>query len=288
MLIGYGQPTGVGWTLAGVGVVWMGEGTPDALNDGKPSRSARLHWLTSAPALASCVTLTATWPVATSIRVIALLGLSVPAGTKIEIRGKRVGDAGPTFALGGNALTQRTVALPSGSVCAWFVVDAANPPLVGLEIRIFNDVSGAVVLDAGSYVDIGEAVFMPAVDADLASDWRRTPIDPSVVSRTIGAQLNVVSRKSYRRLAVGLTPASVSTARNGALANGMDWESLEALLLASQRCVAIPRWRAAGSGAIDSNELHRTAVYGVATPAGYQHLGGDYYDSTLTFDEIPA
>lgn len=211
----------------------------------------------------------------------------MPAGTKLEIRGRRQSDPTPVYALGGNALTQRTVALPDGSVAAWFVFDAANTPLIGLEIRIYNDVSGGTVFTAASTVDVGEIAILQAVDVLLDRGWRRVPIDPTVRSRTIGGQLASVARRHYRRYTVELLADEVARVRDSALANSMDWEKLEAALVGDQRCAALLRWRDS-AGAIDADELHRTAVYGVCSEMpGIEHLGGDYYGSNLTFDEVP-
>lgn len=289
MLIGYGQPSNVTWTLSGAGTAWLGDGTPAALTDGKPARVARFRWLSSTPALTDNVVLAGHWSTATPIRLIGLLGLkNVPTGLKVEIRGQRVGDATPSFVLGGNALTQTVARDPNGSYSLWIVADSANPPLMGVEVRFFNNVGGTTIFTAVSTIDIGEVAIMSAVEIDHERGWSMEVVDPSINAITLGGQLNTVKRVAYRRLNCRFTPQALTAVRANGLANGMDLQQLESALRGSSRCCAIPRWKGAG-GMIDSAELHRTALYGFAASiSGTEHMAGPWYQQGYAFQEIPA
>jgi len=264
MLIGYGQPADIVPTVNGANVVNVG-----ALVDGAPASIARIS------GGAGSANLRADWAVAAPIRVVAALGLTCAAGTALTLTGKRSGDSGYPYALGGNAATQTVVQLPDGSRAAWFVLPAENSPLVGLQFAV-----------ASGTFDVGELVVMRGVEISKKPDWEVDRIDPSLSSRSIGGGINTVTRRTYRRLRVGFTPSELAEVRGGGLANGMDWESLGIAVAGAARAVAAPRWKDT-AGALDAIELHRTAIYGKATAGAIGHLGGNYYGAGWTFEEVP-
>lgn len=263
MLIGYGQPAGIVPTVAGAAGINL-----PALVDGEPASVARIS------GGAGSASLRLDWAAATPIRIVAALGLTCAAGTALTLTGKRAGDAGYAYALGGNAATQTVVQLPDGSRAAWFALPAANTPLVGLQLQV----------GAGAF-DLGEFAALPAVDVDAEPEWAIERIDPSLSERTLGGGLNTVQRRTYRRLKVALTAAHIETARGGALANGMDWDSLVMAAAGDRRMAAVVRW--GRPGAIDTAELHRTALYGKGVAGAIGHLGANYYNTGWTFEEVP-
>ena len=261
MLIGYGQPADIVPTVSGASVTNV-----DALVDGQPASVARIG--------GGAATVRANWGVATPIRIVGVLGLTCDAGISMTLTGKRSGDSDYPYALGGNSVMQPVVQLPDGSRAAWFVLPEGNDPLVGLELSI-----------ALGYFDIGELVVMRGVEVAIKGDWESDRIDPSLSSRTIGAGINTVERRSYRRLRVGFTPDGLAQVRGAGLANGMDWETLVAAVIGWRRAIAVPRWKE--GGAINAAELHRTAIYGKAAAGAIGHLGADYYGNGWTFEEVP-
>lgn len=263
MLIGYGQPV-ITPTVAGGAAVNL-----QALVDGHPASITRIS------GGAGSVSLRADWAEAVPVRIVAALGLTCPAGTALTLTGKRAGDPGYTYALGGNASTQTVVQLPDGSRAAWFVLPAANTHLVGLQLAV-----------AANAFDIGELVALQAVDVAHKIEWSVERIDPSVSERTLGGGLNTVRRRSYRRLRVAFTPAGLAEVRGNGLANGMDWDSLTCAVAGSSRVAGIPRWHTP-TGGVDAMNLHRTGLFGAVSPGAVGHLGGDYYESGWVFEEIP-
>ncbi len=264
MLIGYGQPAGIVPTVAGAAGINL-----PALVDGAPASIARIS------GGAGSASLRLDWPAATPVRIVAALGLTCPASTALTLTGRRAGDPGYAYALGGNAATQTVVQLPDGSRAAWFVLPSGNTPLVGLQLQVA----------AGAF-DIGELVVLQAVDVLLDKGWRMEPIDPSVSDRTLGGQLNVVERRSFRRLTGQLSLASIAAVRGNGLANGMDWEQLAAALRGNRRGAIIHRYRSPG-GALNAAELHRCAIYGKGTLGAAQHVSGPYSNRPVVFEEIP-
>lgn len=275
MLIGVNQPSPIAFSLNNA--TWLSADAGTALVDGRPSRRSRIGWPAGTPTLAQSIDLRAFWATPTLIRIVALLGLGIPAGVRMELRGRRQADAGWTYALGGLALTQFTVALPGGAVCHWIVLPTGLDPLVGLEWRIFNDRAGATWAVGGTPVDIGEAVAMPAADLPHERSWTLRLVDPSRLTRSIGGQVSGAIRTPWREASLGLVAADLAAMRGG----GLDWQVIEAGAAGGRRVVAIPRHMSAA-------DLHRTAIYGVAQIDASTHLGGDQYGSRITLSEVPA
>lgn len=304
MLIGY-DPPAADWVVSGTGAAFV---TDVLLQNGAPAEATRVRWLSSgAPAIGQYVEIQALWPVAAPIRVLALLGLqylagadsplvysiaaALPAGVKIEVRGRRVGDPAYTYALGGNALTQRTLRLPNGSAAAWFVVDADNDPLIGVAFRIYNDVNGATWADSSTFVDIGEGVINPAVEVCGRPGWSVRLVDPTQKQRTLGSQVHKVARRAYREARLQLSPATLAETRGEGLSNGQDFETIENALSGAVPAVVVPHYLGE-SGTFDDLELHRTALFGVAEPEPISHVANSsarnrMYEAGWLFEEVP-
>jgi hypothetical protein len=264
MLIGYPPPPLN--TVALTNANWLTADAGAYLTDGQPARASRIQ-TTGTPSI------TLTFVSTFTPRVIALLGLH----GAIQVGDVITATTGTGAALGGNAASQPVIALPDGSLACWMVTS--------------NTVATATIkltINRTGTLDIGEVVALPAVDIAHQTDWAEDFIDPSDIQRTRGQQIVTRARRAYRQLRVAFTAAGVAEVRGGALANGMDWQKLQAAIAGGKRVAAIPRWRTP-AGAIDTTELHRTAIYGIAQPGGITHLGGNYYGSGngWTFMEVP-
>ena len=288
MLIGYSMPAVSAIALSGgAGYAWLTSDNGSACYDGKPARRARLRWRNDAvPAIGH--TLSITLDIAsTPLRVVAALGLkNVPAGAKVEVYGKRAADAGTTYNFGGGN-TGTVQLFADGTAGLWFVLPAAATAVTKIEFRLFNDNAGATWAIPATTLDIGELVAMPAVEIDHEPNWTDEPVDPSLSNLSLAAQPSTVRRQAYRRLECSMTPDGVAKARAGGLANGMDWSRLRVAMFADGRVVGIVRWLTS-AGAIDTAELHQTAIYGTARMGGTSHLGGNYYGASVAFQEVPA
>lgn len=258
MLIGYGQPT-TSPSVDGAQVINLA-----ALSDGRPASLARISGGDGNARLRL------TWDAPNPIRMVAALGLTCPVGTALTLTGKRQGDAGFAYALGANAATQTVVDLVDGSRAAWFVLPADNAPLVGLQLQV----------EAGAF-DIGELVALQGVEVPHEPGAALDRIDPSVAERTLGGGINVVSRRTYRRVRARPTADYLAAAKRDGLANGMDWERLVFAMRASARLAVATRWE-------DVEELQRTALYGRALPSAITHRAGNLFGTDdWTFEEIP-
>ncbi|WDM66849.1 hypothetical protein [Xanthomonas cucurbitae] len=259
MLIGYGQPI-LTPSVQGASAVNLA-----ALVDGRPASVARIS------GDGSSVRLRADWTSPVQVGIVALLGVTCPAGTALTLTGRRQAETGYAYPLGAEVIR----ALVDESRAAWFVLPMDIDQLVGLQLEV-----------SASNLDVGELVILQAVDVPIQVEWEASRVDPSSAERTLGGGLNVVPRRSYRRLQVALVPEQRAAVRGAALAQGMDWDRLTYALGGNARSAVIPRW--GGPGAINRDELHRTALFGRFTPGSIAHRGGDYYASNgWIFEEIP-
>lgn len=282
MLISYTRPNPIAWSLIGAGAAFVSDDAGGALTNGRPAAATRLQWLTGAQTTASVLTLRGTWGTAVAPRVVGLVGLTLPAGALITLAFRRPADAGYTYLAG--VPSQRVTQLPDGSRCAWFVLDAGLDPVIGVEYRIANDVDGAASIAADSTFDVGEAWVGPAVDVPHETGWSRGITDPTTLRRSKGSQIFGREQRAWRTLQVRLSVATVDEVAGGALANGQDWESVEAQLRSGALCVAIPRW----SG-ITADYLQRNALLAAATQQGaVQNVAGALYGRDYTIEEVPA
>jgi hypothetical protein len=256
MLIGYGMPA-VNAVSLNAGSTWLTTDAGAALFDRKPARATRIQRTSGSP------TISITLSSAIVVRVVALLGLNLPAGVTIT-------------AAGVSGATRR---LADGSVACWLVVPAAAAT-ASISIAIST---------TQATIEIGEVVVMQAVSVRIDAGWQVALVDASQVSENVGMQLAVDPRRPYRRLPVTLSMDSSSNVRAGGLANGMDWAQLRYALSRGARCVAIPRWETtAGSGVVDAAKLHDAALYGIADTLGeIQHVRGPFWRMALAFREIP-
>jgi len=278
MLISYSRPAII-WALIGPGAAWLSDDAGAALINGRPAAVSRLQWLSGAQTTASVLTLRGTWATAFAPRVLALLGLTLPAGTLITLAFRRAADAGYTYLA--DLASQRVVQLPDGSRCAWFVLDDGLDAVIGVEFRIANDVDGAASIAADSAFDIGEAWVGPTVEIPHTADWKDIDNDPSVQRRSKGSQPFTTEVRGYRTLQAPFALGKLPVVRGGGLANGMDWQMLRANIRASSRVTVVPRFDTAA-------EIHRTALFGVGRFDPIAHLSGPNYFGGIVVDEAPA
>lgn len=277
MLYAYRRPTAPVWTVHGTGASIASD---VRLDNGQPSEPTAIGWLSEgAPSTADYVDLRVAWAAEMPIRVLTLLGLSCGPGVRVDVTGRRAADAGYTYALGGNAASQRTVEQPGGRVDHIVVADAGLDDLIGVQWRIYNDRNSSTWATAATDLLVGEAGPWQTVTLFGEAGWKRGRTDPSTRQRTIGGGLHVAARAAYRLLDIGLAPEWIEGVRQGGLDNGEDWETLEAAAGGDARAVVIVRRDTAA-------EIHRTALFGLPTWAAIEHRSGPLYRSALRMDEV--
>jgi hypothetical protein len=256
----------------------------ELLHDFAPAEKVRFTWDDTDPqSTGNTVILSGTRATAFVPRGGCILGATLPAGLKVEIMGKRALDAGFSYALGGNSLTQKTVKFADGSIGLFWVFDDGLDPIVAYQVTFYNDVAGSPSIEPEAAVDIGQIVVAPMLNIphELKWSWRRNTT--SLTSRTLGAQVQFVPRTGYRVGKMKAKIQGIEEARSGGLANGMDWEQFLARLAESPFSIVVPRWG-------DIADAQRTAAFGLvdSLPSVAQAVGDFYEMSDLSFEEIPA
>jgi len=155
-----------------------------------------------------------------------------------------------------------THALPDGTTCA-----------ILLPTTTASTSSVAVKVSGSGLLHIGELIAMPAVDIPIEPGWATDLIDPSETTRDRGSQIATAARTPYRRLTAALQAQGASMLTL--------WHHLRHALTRDRRVIAIPRHT-------DPASRHLTAHYGTARLGPITHLGGNWFSSTLTLDELPA
>lgn len=282
MLIGYSQPA-ISGAVGITGATWLTADGGAALFDGRPSRRARLQWGAGTPALGQYVAITATFAAATPLRILALLGSTLPVGCRVDFLGAG-GDG-----LGGFCDDARTVRMPDGTVGVWGVARADDPAETGIEVRIYNDANGVTWASSGTVVDIGEVISMPGVSVPIRDGWAVQTTDPSEVSRTRGGQVNTAKMSAYRTLTAEFAGMSAAKARGAGLEGSLDLDALAAALRGSERCAVIPHYRNLSTKALDATVANRSAIYGYAAQIpDIANISRGWFAGQIVVEEIPA
>jgi hypothetical protein len=219
----------------------------------------------ASPSIDEFVDIDIQWTNPRAVGLIASLNLGLPAGVRVQAFGRRSGDPGFAYALGGNSTAQRTLALPGGRVQHLVLPDADIAPLIGYRLRVFCDRNGATWGDDETDVGVGELGGWSVVDVPRFQEgWRRDRGSNRLRERgQDGASAFYGGDKAWRSYPCTIT-ASIAEVYRGGLAGGTDWETIEDLLgRAAARCICIPRMRDA-DGALDLELAHRTAIFGTA------------------------
>jgi hypothetical protein len=298
MLISYGRPP-VTFVAGGTGATIIS--AQSVLTNGRPADPCRVQWVSGAQTTATTFTLTGTLATAIVPRCAAVLlpnlSTAIPGGVKITVSGKLGGSA---VALGGNALTQRTVTLPNGAVAIWFVFPTGLSAIDTLIVTIFNDKNGSTWATASQLVDLGEVWVGKGADFQVAQDPDET-LQGGVLQRQSRNNqawpLMQSGGNPFRVLTVNLQPMTEAVAI-GPNAAQDDFETVRYQLATASACVLIPTYLARGntidnapnvtSGTISAQRLHRSARLGVLNAApSMKGNGSKYFVAPLTHCETP-
>lgn len=286
MLIGYSRPEIESVTLVGTGASWLNTDGSDTLHDGQAQSVARLGWLShTGPATGHYVEIQFQFEEDTVLGLLGLAGLSLNAGHRIVWFG-RISTGSFDEDLGGTSQSQDTLALPDGSVGQWCLTAANSTLYSGVACRIYNDQDGAAVLDASSYIDMGEAWFSPTFECNI----KRTLVDGytelSKLTTSLTGQPRRVVRGRARTHAVELAPGGIG----GTYAAGVTVQAVREALVGYAPAVAVPLHRQPGtSSGVDTALLHRQVLFGYASKVGSIQAveGSAYWNWTCEFTESP-
>lgn len=257
----------------------------DGLTDGKAARATRVAF--EGGSLTDFVAITASWTTPTVLRGgWMILDRNVPAGARVEIRAKRIEDAGYTYGLGGNSLTARTVRRDDGTIAVAWAFDEGLDGVVGYELRIFDDAEGATY--ATGFIDIGEIFVGEGTDVAIRRDFSHEIQDPSQTEYSLGNQPNTTERKRAEVIGIQVCPVTWDEAYR----NGDSLRRLRERLVGGRNCAIIVAFRepATGRGAINWPTVQATTWFGKCTNIGrLQSVSeGARWMLELTFRESPG
>lgn len=291
-ILGYGQPDSPVWEIAGGDAAF--DSDPADLNNGRVADRTAVKWPSGAQTTSTAVELKMHWSPEQPVRVIPIIGLKdIPVGTKIIVTGQRLSDsdsAGGTYpyGLGGNANT-RTVLLPNGDVGAWIVLPDNNTDLVGIQVKIFNDVNGATHFTADQYIYPGEIDAFQGFEFNIKDGQLQAAHEGlPAVSHTVNNQPWSFPANPYRTNDIEVIPLNRHASFGTGPSSSLTYEQLVASLIRGGQSIAfIPSWDN-GTGVLDSWLVSQTAIFGV--PIGLrrpQSMGDNYFITKLGISESP-
>jgi hypothetical protein len=286
MLFAYARDTDAVVTVSG------SDSTPSIVTDarwfnGSPQEvTVVASMFAASPSIDEFVDIDVQWTNPRAVGLLASLNLGLPAGVLVQAFGRRSGDPGFAYALGGNSTTQRTLALPGGRVQHLVLPDADIDPLIGYRLRVFCDRNGATWGDDETDVGVGELGGWSMVDlARALQGWERGRTRNKLVEFGADGGVAIYSRAERRWYKFGIEGEIDDVYRYG-LGAALDWEELEALMDPSaSRFICIPRWLDE-SGELSVELLHRTAVFGGAAFTQMQHNNGPFHRGALELQEV--
>ena len=207
--------------------------------------------------------------------------------------------SGGAVALGGDAITNRTVALPNGATAIFAVFPAVS--IDTLIITIYNDKSGATWATASEYVDLGEVWIGEGADFQIANDVQIQYEGGLLQRQSHNNQQWPLMVQPYRSMPVNVSPMPESVAIGPNSAQD-DFQTVAYALSTQPTTVLIPAYMIAGNGpaangqppstittaTIDEQRLARTFILGSPDqPIKMTRNGDQFFVSPITFGESP-
>ena len=279
MIIGHSIPSAT-WTLSGTGAAFL---SPVQLGS-RPDRVTAIRWLSGTQTTSSVLRLRGEWTTPIVPGLLYLAGGDLPAGTKIDVAWRRASDPAGTYPYqpAAHNSPQRVVAGPRGERTCAILLQPGATAVVGVEVRIYNDVAGVPAIPASATITLGAVIPCATTELPLAPGVEIDPIDPTATTTSGTRAMYAVPGIPYRQLTCSLQTADQAA-----------WFSAYAPLLAridrGRPAVYVPRYKVP-SGAFDAGLLHAYAMIGAATKLPQmQHLARPYFGSgQFTVDEWPV
>lgn len=300
MRCSYNRPTNISWAITGTGSAFIGD--PADLTNGQPASPCRIQWTSNSPTITDTVTLTGTLGTTLKCGLAGLLlpqtttAATLPAGVKVTVSGKLSGSG---VALGGNALTQRTVLLPNGATALWWVFPAVN--IDTIIVTIYNDQNSATWATASELVDLGEIWCGAAADFAIKEDMEQD-FDGGLLQRQSHNNQNwPLLIEGYRSLTINLVPM-VEAVAIGPNSAQDDFQTVLTALSTQATTVLVPYYlyreggtatgqppAAINTTTISEQRLQRSAILGAPDqPIKLNGIGDDaFYISPIVFGESP-
>lgn len=276
-LFGYGAPaTGsVSYTLTG-GATFSGA---IVLDNSSPADITQIV----VPSGVTTFTLQALWSGAITPRCACLLGVTLPLGTIVTIKGKRApGESGFPYVLGGNSQTTSVIQLDDGSSAVIWAFDALLDQILGYEITFTNGMAGLT----GTW-NIGEARIFQGYRPGRGIQEKWSPGFDNIQNpaMTVNRQPHVVNHRYNHNDSVifGVANEKVAwTSDNG----DISLNRFAHIAASHQTLLAIPA--AYVNGVLNAQMLANTAIYGYASKVQRpQYVTNHYYQMSMDFVEYP-
>lgn len=260
MIYGYKRPANVVYTLSGAISPGPAFETDVRLSNAQPSEQTAISGVgIELPDIDDYIDIICDWAAPQAMGLILLLKLSCPAGTRIVVTGRRLGDGGYTRDLGGNS-DYRTAETEDGRVQMIVFPSAAETDYIGIQVRIYNDANGVTWADDGTDLLIGEIA--PYAATKLCSVPRRSQgrSQRAATERAVNAALHATRRGNFRSLSVTIR-GNIDDAYKSGLPGGIDIGMLRSMQDDPMyRAAIIPRGYGE-DGAPDYYLIQRSAMF---------------------------
>jgi hypothetical protein len=271
MNIGHSRPPDIAWTVSGTGASINTD--PSDLTDGRPDTVVEFTWVSGVQNTSTTTKIRAEWSTGIAPGIVGISNIDLPAGTKIEVAFRRVGDPGGTYPYSGvpYVTSQRIVEGPRGERTAWFMFQGTTP-VVGAQISIYNDVNGVASIIASQLFTIGEIFIGASDEVCVGNTASIDTTDPTVQQFSWNSQPYASPGTPYRQLNFALRTASET-----------EWISTYAPLLAKidrgQFGAFVLSWKDS-AGNFSATKLHAYALIGLAkTQPTRTHVARAFYSS---------
>lgn len=286
MIYGYKRPTAV-WSVAGANSPAFE--TDIRLGNSQPSEQTVISAIASAaPTVAEYVDITCDWATPQPLGLVGLLNTSAPAGTKLLIEGRKLGDGGYGRNLGANSASQTVTTLPDGRRQAIILCDLPDDDFIGVRVRIYNDAVGVTWADDTTDLYVGEIAPYAAVHLCASVSRTRSRSTRSTRERASNAALHIAARGEYRSGSYTVL-GTIAEAYTQGLAHDMDFARLQALQDGSlYRALVVPRGLSDYGTATDYDLIQQTTLFCAVSWGAMQEEEGMFRASApLEIEEAP-
>lgn len=282
-LFGYFPPSGVSYGLTG-GAVFTSD---VVLDNSSPASITVLNWSSAAQTTASACTLQASWQSPIVPGCLAFLGVSIPVGVPVTVKGRRPADVSFSYGLGGNSQSSVVQQLDDGSAAVIFAFDGFLDACVGYELTITNNVGGNTIIQPSQQLYIGESRIFQGFRPGRGIQEKWAPgfdnlMNPAI---SVNRQPHVVDHR-YNHVDSVLFGADNEAAywiqNNGQIS----CNRFAHIAATHATLLAIPA--AYVNGVLQPNMLANSAIYGYADKIQRpQYMTNHYYQMAMSFVEYP-
>lgn len=281
MIIGHSHPQDITWTLSGTGAAFV---SPVQLGE-RPDRVTAIRWLSGTQTTASVLRLRADWDEPMVPGLVYLANTDLPVGTRVEVAFKRpLNPLSYNYSAQAYNASQRITEGPRGERTCAILLQPGAHPVIGCEIRIYNDVGGSPTIPASEIFTLGAAMICQAAEVQAAAGIEFDFEDPTTTTLSATRGAYSVPGIPYRTFRFALCTTDQAA-----------WFGAYAPLIGKidrgQPAVYIARYRKPDRS-FDAELLHGYAMIGRARQlGGMRHAAGPWFESgemAVIEDPVPV